>query len=79
MNRAFPLLLLFVVITTSSFAQLSKMQFQDAEEQYAAGKFKETLELIYASEKSAGKSNPLIEHLRILTLTELLNKISTSI
>ncbi len=54
------------------FAQLGKMQFEDAEEQFAAGKFKEAIALLEESEKTLGKSNPMIEHLRIMSRVELL-------
>ena len=74
MKKLSLLILLFTSVTTSSFAQLGKMQYQDAEEQFAAGKYKETLELLEASEKSLGKSNAPIEHLRILARTELLKQ-----
>ncbi|MBO9153593.1 hypothetical protein ACFOTA_15335 [Chitinophaga sp. GCM10012297] len=71
-------LLLIVMLMTCfsavSFAQLGKMQYEDAEEQFAAGKFKEALSLLDESEKTMGKSNPMIDHLRIMARTELLKK-----
>lgn len=61
-------------VATTSFGQLGKMQFEDAEEQYAAGKYQDALELLGKSEKTMGKSNPMIEYLRIMCRTELLKQ-----
>lgn len=74
MKKLFLLLCLFTGFAATSFAQLGKMQFQDAEEQFAGSKFKEALDLLDKSEKSLGKTNAMIEHLRIMARTELLKQ-----
>ncbi|MBO9153592.1 hypothetical protein ACFOTA_15330 [Chitinophaga sp. GCM10012297] len=74
MKKFLLLVCLGMALSAISFAQLGKMQYEDAEEQFAAGKFKEALSLLDESEKTMGKSNPMIDYLRIMARTELLKK-----
>ncbi|MGN6509915.1 MAG: hypothetical protein ACTHLD_10700 [Chitinophaga sp.] len=74
MKKLLLLLCLYLACIPGSFAQLGKMQFEDAEEQFAAGRFGETLSLLEQSEKSLGGTNPMIAHLRIMARVELLKQ-----
>ena len=57
--RHFLLLSLFIFsLTGQSFAQLSKMQFQDAEQVYSEGKFEEAIQFLNEAERSLGKGQP---------------------
>ncbi|MBO9153594.1 hypothetical protein ACFOTA_15340 [Chitinophaga sp. GCM10012297] len=70
-------LLLFVIIMTcsaASFAQLAKMQFEDAEAAYGEGKFAEAVKLLDEAEQSNKGANPPIMHLRILARVELIKQ-----
>jgi hypothetical protein len=58
----------------SSFAQLSKMQFQDAEEAFSNGQYEQALYFLTQAEQTNGKTNPIIEHLKILSYWEIIKK-----
>ncbi|MBO9153596.1 hypothetical protein ACFOTA_15350 [Chitinophaga sp. GCM10012297] len=68
----FTLLIIFSI--PASFAQLAKMQFEDAEAAYSEGKFAETVKLLDEAEQSNKGVNPAITHLRILARTELIKQ-----
>ncbi|MGN6509917.1 MAG: hypothetical protein ACTHLD_10710, partial [Chitinophaga sp.] len=74
LKRIWLITMLLTGLTSASFAQLGKMQFEDAEEQFAAGRFEETLSLLEQSERSLGGTNPMIGHLRIMARVELLKQ-----
>jgi hypothetical protein len=74
LKRIWLITMLLTGLTSASFAQLGKMQFEDAEEQFAAGRFEETLSLLEQSERSLGAINPMIAHLRIMARLELLKQ-----
>jgi hypothetical protein len=72
MKHLFVLILFIAGFTGTSFAQLGKMQFQDAEQAFSEGKFEEAIQFLNEAEKSNGKTNPLIMHLRILSRAEVI-------
>ena len=74
MMKTFLLFLMFTSFTATSFAQLGKMQFQDAEQAFSENKFEEAIQFLNEAEKSNGKTNPLIMHLRILSRAEVIKK-----
>ena len=74
MKHLFVLILLIAGFTGTSFAQLGKMQFQDAEQAFSENKFEEAIQFLNEAEKSNGKTNPPIMHLRILSRAELIKK-----
>jgi hypothetical protein len=74
MKKLFLLLCLFTGFAATSFAQLGKMQFQDAEQAFSENKFEEAIQFLNEAEKSNGKTNPLIMHLRILSRAEVIKK-----
>jgi hypothetical protein len=65
---------MFTSFSATSFAQLGKMQFEDAEQAFSEGKFEEAIQFLNEAEKSLRKTNPPIMHLRILSMTELVKK-----
>jgi hypothetical protein len=74
MKHLFVLILFIAGFTGTSFAQLGKMQFQDAEQAFSESKFEEAIQFLNEAEKSNGKTNPLIMHLRILSRAEVIKK-----
>ncbi|MBO9153595.1 hypothetical protein ACFOTA_15345 [Chitinophaga sp. GCM10012297] len=71
-------LLLFILLSTffvkTSFAQLAKMQFEDAEAAYNEGKYAEAVKLLDEAERSNKGANPPIMYLRILSRVELIKQ-----
>ncbi|MGN6509916.1 MAG: hypothetical protein ACTHLD_10705 [Chitinophaga sp.] len=71
-KRIWLLTLLLTGLTATSFAQLSKMQFEDAELAFSEGKYANAIVLLDAAEKSNNGANPPIIHLRIMCRMELI-------
>jgi hypothetical protein len=68
------ILALLAGICVNSQAQLSKLQYEDAEAAYSEGRYKEALKLLDEAEKSKKGTNYLILHLRIMCHAELIKK-----
>lgn len=68
------ILTVLLLTGTASMAQLSKMQYEEAEQAFSEGKYEEAIKLVNESEKSNKGTNPFIMHLRIMARTELIKK-----